>query len=108
VSSYPSDYISAALEREPEAVAKASIYARTLQAAAAIVGGERALARFLKVPMPDLFVWMRAGAERPPVSVFLRAVDIVLHDLELPEQERAQTLRVTAAHHEWSKLGRAK
>jgi hypothetical protein len=109
VTSYPSDYISQALEREPaEAVAKGSIYARTLQAAAAIVGGERALARFLKVPMPDLFVWMQPGAERPPVSVFLRAVDIVLHDLELPEQERAQTLRVTAAHHEWSKLGPAK
>jgi hypothetical protein len=106
VSSYPSDYISTALEREP--VAKASIYARTLQAASTIVGGDRALARFLKVPMPDLFVWMQAGGERPPVGVFLRAVDIVLHDLELPEQERAQKLRVTAAHQEWSKLGRAK
>ena len=107
MSSYPSDYISKALEREPPEP-KATIYARTLQAAAAIVGGERALARFLKVPMPDLFAWMRPGAEQPPVSVFLRAVDMVLHDLELPEQQRAQTLRVTAAHQEWSKLGRAK
>jgi hypothetical protein len=100
VNSYPRHYAADVADR--------SIYTRTLQAAAAIVGGERALARFLRVPMSDIFVWMRPGGQPPPVSIFLRAVDIVLHDLALPDQQRAQMYRVAAAHREWSNLERVK
>lgn len=78
-----------------------SIHASTLHKAAVILGGERALARYLRVSMPDLFVWMRAAAP-PPDNVFLRAVDIVFNDLELSEQQRAQSLRIAAAHGTWA------
>jgi hypothetical protein len=73
-----------------------------LQKAAERLGGERALARYLKVSMPDIFAWMRPGSVPPPQGVFLRAVDIVLDDLETLEQERAQKVRVAAIHQTWS------
>jgi hypothetical protein len=84
-------------------MAKLSAYARTLHKAAERLGGERALARYLKVPMPDLFAWMRPGSVPPPHSVFLKAVDVVLDDLKEPEQERAQRVRVAAIHQTWAK-----
>ena len=82
---------------------KASIYTRTLQKAAELLGGERALARFLKVPMPDLFAWMRPGAEQPPLPVFLKAVDLVMNEIDDKDAERAQKLRVAAHHKDWTK-----
>ena len=85
-----------------KAMAKPSVYARTLQKAAELLGGERALARYLKVPMPDLFVWMRPGAIPPPEIVFLKAVDLVLNDLNDHDAERAQKLRVAAFHQNWT------
>jgi hypothetical protein len=57
-----------------------------------------ALARYLNVPRVDLYAWMRPGAEPPPVAVFLKAVDLVLHDLDMPDAKRAQELRVAAIH----------
>ena len=87
-----------------ECMSPPSVYTRTLQAAAQMVGGERALARYLRVPLSDVFVWMRPGAEPPPMKVFLRAVDLLLHDLEPNEQRRAQELRVAAHHKAWSKV----
>jgi hypothetical protein len=81
---------------EPGAVPEPSIYNRTLHKAAENVGGLRALARYLKVSLPDLYTWMRPGAERPPLGVFLKAVDLVLHDLDMPDAKRAQELRVAA------------
>jgi hypothetical protein len=51
--------------------------------------------------MPELFVWMR-GASPLPDSVFLRAVDLVLDDLELAEQARAQALRIASARAKWA------
>jgi hypothetical protein len=80
---------------------KNSVHARTLEKAAHLVGGERALARYLRVPMPELFVWMR-GVSPIPDGVFLRAVDLVLNDLELAEQARAQALRLASAHSKWA------
>lgn len=79
-----------------------SIHARTLQKAAQLLGGDRALARYLKVPMPDLFVWMSAGAISPPENVFLKAVDLVMNDLSDRDAERAQKVRVAAIHSDWS------
>jgi hypothetical protein len=78
-----------------------SVHARTLRRAAELLGGERALARYLRAPMPELFVWMRDGAT-PPESVFLRAVDLVLNDLDLSDQARAQSVRVASAHSRWT------
>ena len=66
-------------------MAKNSVHARTLEKAAHLIGGERALARYLRVPMPELFVWM-GGASPIPDGVFLRAVDLVLDDLEVTEE----------------------
>lgn len=81
-----------------EEVPKPSIYNRTLQKAAEYVGGQRALARYLKVPLPDLYAWMRPGAGMPPLAVFLKAVDLVLNDLETPDEQRAQKVRIVAIH----------
>jgi hypothetical protein len=80
---------------------KLSVQARTLQRAAELVGGERALARYLHVPLPDLYAWMRPGAESPPNQVFLRAVDLVLDDFGDDDMARAQKLRVAAIHNKW-------
>jgi hypothetical protein len=102
VTSYTSDYSRASSGEDPKSVARPSIYTRTLQKAAERLGGERALARYLKVSMPDLFAWMRPGSVAPPSTVFLRAVDVVLDDLETPEQERAQKVRVAAIHQKWT------
>ena len=81
---------------------KASIYVRTLQAAAQLLGGERALARYLQVAMPDLFAWMHPGAEPPPRAVFLKAVDVVMNEFDETDAERAQRLRVAAHRNDWS------
>jgi len=50
---------------------------RVLQRAVQLLGSERAVARQLRVPMPELFIWMR-GAEETPQVVFLRAVDLLI------------------------------
>ena len=54
-----------------------SVYARTLQKAAAAAGGQKRLARLLRVPLADLEKWI-AGKDEPPTAVFLKAVDLVL------------------------------
>ena len=85
-------------EDQPDSVPKPTVYNRILHKAAELVGGQRALARYLKVPLPDLYTWIRPGAEPPPTVVFLKAVDLVLNDLEMSEEQRAQKLRVAAIH----------
>ena len=52
------------------------VYVRTLERAVEIEGGEQALALRLKVTPSHLALWIQ-GIERPPVEVFLRAVDLV-------------------------------
>ena len=54
-----------------------SVHVSTLKQAGVILGGERALARHLRVPLSDLQRWL-SGEEEPPRQVFLRAVDVVL------------------------------
>jgi hypothetical protein len=54
-----------------------SIYVSTLRHARDILGGDKELARLLRVPFADLQRWL-AGKEEPPRQVFLRAVDVVL------------------------------
>lgn len=77
---------------------KASVYNRILRKAADIVGGERALARYLKVPQAEIYAWMRPGASPPPAAVFLNAVDLVLNDLDISDEQRAQAVRVAVIH----------
>ena len=83
---------------------KPSIYARTLQKAAEMLGGERSLARYLQTPMPDLFAWMRPGAEPPPMPVFLKAVDLVMNEMDDHDAERAQKLRLAAHRKDWAAI----
>jgi hypothetical protein len=52
------------------------VYVRTLQRAAEVSGGEQSLALVLKVTPSHLALWLQ-GIERPPVGIFLRAVDVV-------------------------------
>jgi hypothetical protein len=66
-----------------------------------MLGSERALARYLRVPMPDLFAWMRPGAEPPPMQIFLKAVDLLLDDYGDEDAARAQRLRIAAFHQDW-------
>ena len=58
-----------------------SVERRTLELAASIVGGPRRLRDLLKVPSADLVAWL-AGNAVPPREVFLRALDIVLDELD--------------------------
>jgi hypothetical protein len=60
----------------------ATVYSRTLQRAAELVGGEEELALRLNVPPIHLAIWIRDfGA--PPADVFLMAADIVSeHELK--------------------------
>lgn len=42
-------------------------------------GGQKKLARYLRVPLADLEKWL-AGSDAPPMSAFLKAVDFVLDE----------------------------
>ena len=98
MSSYLVDYTPAATGYDSDAVPQPSIYNRTLHKAADHLGGQRALARYLNVPLGDLYAWMRPGAVPPPPAVFLKAVDLVLNDLDTPDAQRAQKVRVAVIH----------
>lgn len=56
-----------------------SVYRRTMQKAAQLLGGTKPLARKLRVPMADLEKWI-AGKDVPPMQTFLKAVDLVLEE----------------------------
>jgi hypothetical protein len=46
--------------------------------------------------MADLFAWMQPGGSPPPLALFLKAVDLVMNELDDKEGELAQRLRVAA------------
>jgi hypothetical protein len=56
-----------------------SVYSRTMQKAAQLAGGEKQLARHLRVPLADLQKWI-AGKDTPPTAHFLKAIDLVLDE----------------------------
>lgn len=56
-----------------------NVYSRTLQKAAELAGGQKKLARYLRVPTGDLEKWI-GGTGTPPIATFLRAVDFVLDE----------------------------
>ena len=59
------------------------IYSRTFQKAAELCGGQRKLARTLRVPLADLEKWI-AGGDTPPINIFLKAIDLVLDETPSP------------------------
>jgi hypothetical protein len=61
------------------------VHARTLARAILIAGSVDVLALRLGVDPFALGVWLR-GERKPPVQVFLRAVDIVLAERTRPER----------------------
>lgn len=60
-----------------------SVYARTLQKAAQLIGSRQKLARHLRVPLAELEKWL-AGTAQPPTGTFLRAVDLVIEETSAP------------------------
>jgi hypothetical protein len=60
-----------------------SIFSRTMQKAAELLGGRKKLSRHLQVPEKDLQNWIDDKA-RPPTGVFLRAVDVILEETPPP------------------------
>jgi hypothetical protein len=58
-----------------------SVRTRVLRAAAALSGGPRKLRDLLQVRSSEMMAWL-SGAEEPPRNVFLRAVHLVLDELE--------------------------
>jgi hypothetical protein len=61
----------------------ASVYSRTLQKAAELSGGQKRLARLLRVPLAELEKWI-ADKDDPPTAIFLKAVDLVLDETAPP------------------------
>ena len=53
-----------------------NVYARTLKAAAELVGSEEELARHLGTSSADLAPWMR-GCGAPPLAILLKAANIL-------------------------------
>src|SRR5262245_63621627 len=60
-----------------------SVKTRTLQMAANALGGPRKLQAYLKVSSSDLAAWLDGSAE-PSHDVFLRALEIILDELDGP------------------------
>ena len=56
-----------------------SVYSRTLQKAADLLGSRKKLARVLRVPTKDLESWI-ADEAKPPLNVFLRVVDLIIDE----------------------------
>lgn len=61
----------------------AKVYSRTFLKAAELCGGQKKLARYLRVPLTDLEKWI-AGGDAPPINVFLKAIDLVLDETPSP------------------------
>jgi hypothetical protein len=53
-----------------------TVHAKALNRAAEILGGTDRLREYLRVPASHLALWL-AGSEKPPLDVFLRAVDLI-------------------------------
>ena len=69
-----------------------SIKTRTLQIAARKIGGPRKLRDYLRAPSAGVISWL-AGVEEPPTPVFLRALELILNDLDSRETQPGETKR---------------
>jgi hypothetical protein len=59
------------------------VYSRTFVKAAEVLGGKKELARELHVPVDEIERWI-GGAAKPPLPVFLKAIDLVLDETAPP------------------------
>jgi hypothetical protein len=60
-----------------------SVYSRTFQKAAELIGGHAKLCRHLRVPEASLQRWID-DKEVPPVGIFLKAVDYIIDETPTP------------------------
>jgi hypothetical protein len=61
----------------------ASVYSRTLQKAAELIGGQQKLCRYLRVPAADMQRWID-DKKVPPTGIFLRVVDLIIAETPPP------------------------
>jgi hypothetical protein len=61
------------------------VKAKALRLASRKLGGNRHLRDFLRVPAEQLVRWL-GGAEDPPTPVLLKAVELILDDLDRRER----------------------
>lgn len=66
-----------------------SVKAKTLQMAAKKLGGPRKLRDYLRAPSAAVVSWL-AGVEEPPTAVFLRALELILDDLDRRTNQAAK------------------
>ena len=71
-----------------------TVYTRVLHRACQVAGGVEALAARLRVPTPTLYRWLE-GESEPPVSIFLKAVDIVLPTWSAEDEVLARAIAAT-------------
>jgi hypothetical protein len=69
-----------------------SVKTRALQIAARRLGGPRKLRDYLRTPTADVVAWL-SGIQEPPTPIFLRAMELILDDLD----RRAYQLRKNAS-----------
>lgn len=55
---------------------------KVLRLAAEKLGGARKLGEFLAAPSADIASWL-TGKVEPPTPIFMRALDVILNDLEV-------------------------
>lgn len=65
-----------------------SVYSRTLQKAAELIGGYPKLCRRLQVPPLEMQRWI-ADKAVPPMGIFLRVVDLILDQTAPPSNSDA-------------------
>jgi len=58
---------------------------RTLRVAASLLGGPRRLAQVLDARPSEVLAWL-SGTAKPPEAVFLKALDLILSDLDARER----------------------
>jgi hypothetical protein len=56
---------------------RVTVHTRVLHRACQKLGGVDQLAQFLNVPLPTVYRWLE-GESTPPMSIFLKTVDIVM------------------------------
>lgn len=68
----------------------ASVYSRTCQRAAELVGGRPKLARRLRVPQAEIERWI-ADKAVPPMGIFLKVVDLLIEESAPPPGSDSDT-----------------
>lgn len=64
-----------------------ALQTRTIRMAAAVLGGPLKLRARLDVSATELMHWL-SGKEPPPREIFIRALEIILDDLDVHERDR--------------------